>query len=297
MAAEAEALAAFALDAILEVVVTHAGLVVAEMHRAQHGTPALLQPKVDGAPQSVPPYHEAFLQAARGTMKLPSSQEHQHSDLLKVLGDCMPALDWALQCLLERLQGEVAAAGSSQPDLGECCNSSGGGAAEDFHSMRLLPHLPALLSELVALQPGIGVLSNVSNLSFKCLGIGLQLRISACGEQPSLSGSRTKAQGLAITKGLFGACLEVLVPVQQHLATHGCSMADGTAIGGSGRHASTGDVVTGCDQHADADPDVAIFRPTAKSLGGLLFRVLAGSLTAFDHGECMLWQQLTRCSC
>jgi hypothetical protein len=280
MASEAARLAASLLPAILEVVLTVAGLVIATIHDTQHGKPS--GPLVNGASHHVPPFHETFLQAAGRTVKLPPLDAQQPVDPSDVLENCLPALNWGLQCLCRRLEGEVAAAGSQQ----EGCSSSSAGGAANFQSMRLLPHLPALLSELVALQPRLDVLSNVTNLSFKCLATGLQLRLAACGEQPSLSGSCTKAQGLAITKGLFGACLEVLVPVQQHLATHDCSVNDGAAIEGSFRQAPTGDVVTGAHQHADADPDVGICQPTAMSLEGTLYRVLAGSMTAFDHGGC-----------
>lgn len=146
--------------------------------------------------------------------------------------------------------------------------------------MRLLPLLPALLSELVALQPRLDVLSVAKDISMKCVRIGFYLPFVACGEQSSQSGSSKKVQGVDIMRGVFGACLEVLVPVQQHLATLECSAGDDNGIGGTGSHAHTHNVVTGCDQRADAEPKLL-----AKSVAGTLFWLLAGSMYALGQGE------------
>jgi hypothetical protein len=152
--------------------------------------------------------------------------------------------------------------------------------------MRLLPLLPALLAKLVALQPWSDVLSSVLNTSALCLRIGQQLQEAVHTQQASRLGSCTMLAGSAILQGLFRACLEVFVPIQQHLAVSSCGSGDG-----SGPSSDAAPVDATCQPGADSG--VALYCPQAIRLGVPLFRLLAANMAALNqqHGEC--YQGLT----
>jgi hypothetical protein len=147
--------------------------------------------------------------------------------------------------------------------------------------MRLLPLLPALLSELVALQPqSAEVLNSVLSISTICLSIGEQLQQAARAQQAIQLGlgSRFGDAGLAILQGLFRAGLEVYVPVQQRLAAPYGSIED--------LNASRGDAaltdITWVDNDAESGV-TKLYSGQAENLGDPLFGLLAASLAAFDH--------------
>ena len=316
-AAVAAAVAAVSLDAILEVLLAYTALLAAFMHKDQEAKPPALP---GGALSSVPPSHEALLQAVGLAMNLPRGQRlpGDISQLSVAAGllQCLPALDWTLQRLCARLRDDAAASSSQHTASGGNCSSGCGsssaaipapaagssrsstasrlcpnstpasnghssGGAASFYSMRLLPLLPALLSELVALQPqSAEVLNSVLSVSTICLSIGEQLQQAARAQQAIQlgSGSRFGDAGLAILQGLFRAGLEVYVPVQQRLAAPYGSIED--------LNASRGDAaltdITWVDNDAESGV-TKLYSGQAENLGDPLFGLLAASLAAFDH--------------
>lgn len=267
----------------------------------------------NGAPHSVPPYHDALLQAAGLSAFRPLPPDRQVNSPCGIPAQCLPALEWALQHLCKQV-GAEAAAPSSQPTV--CCSSSDAGGASSsggvntssstadpapaacsskvgtvpgvgpaglpvtsnrhssggiasFYSMRLLPHLPALLSELVALQPqSADVFDSVLTISTKCLSIGKKLQQAAHAQQSSQPGACAESVGLATLQGLYKACLKVFVPVQQHLAAPLVNTEAGTGV-------------------------TKLYSGQASNLGVSLFHLLAGSMASFDQQHVEHWRALT----
>jgi hypothetical protein len=154
-----------------------------------------------------------------------------------------------------------------------------------------MPLLPALLAELVALQPKSDVLSSVLTTSALCLRIGQQLQEAVRAQQASQLGSCTVSAGSAILQGLFRACLEVFVPVQQHLAVSSCGSGDGS---GSSSDAAAVDAT--CQPGADSG--VVLYCPHAIRLGVPLFRLLATvwlRSTSNMVSVIRVWQQFKMC--
>lgn len=173
-AAVAAAVAAVSLDAMLEVVLGFTAHSVTFKHKDQQGKPSA--PLPDGVLSSVPPSHEALLQAVGLLKSLPTGGAPVIVSRLDVVAECFPVLDWALQQLCERLRDEAASSqhtpscSSSGAAGSSSCTGTGAGrsnvstapgsragtpqvvytankhSAASFHSMRLLLLLPALLS-------------------------------------------------------------------------------------------------------------------------------------------------------
>jgi hypothetical protein len=136
------------------------------------------------------------------------------------------------------------------------------------------------------------VLDSVLTISTKCCSIGMMLRQAACAKQSSQPGLRMTAPGLAMLQELFKACLEVFVPVQRHLAAPYSSI--------EGLDATRGKAAFTDITWFDNDPDSGVtklYSGQASNLGAPLFRLLTGSMAAFDqqHGE--RWAAVTALSC
>jgi hypothetical protein len=313
-AAVADAVAAVSLDAMLGVVLANMAILASVKHQHHHqGVSSALS--LEGVNHIVPSSHEAILQAVGFPLSRPGLRQGMPTDLVDVISQCCCALDWALQRLCRRLEQEAAAAscqharcssssGSScstagagtesgnnskdstapgmspagQPDTAATASSRSGGGVASFHNMRLLPLLPALLSELVALQPRSDVLNRVLTTSAKCLSVGVNLEHAARTQQSSQPGSCTPPIGSSIVQGLFKACLEVFVPVQQDLAAPNCSPSDGSSDCQAG--------AAGSSVAADCDPIILLM---AQDLGGSVFQLLAGCMEALNRQHDEWW--------
>lgn len=161
--------------------------------------------------------------------------------LIMETSSCFQALHWALHLLYDRLKNRPSALMQNQPTP----------------SLRLLPPLMLVPSELASLKPQAEVLGGVLRASSMCLAIA---RLPAADVLHSSSATSMSPRA-AITQAVFKTCLE-LVPLQQQLAGPCCSSDPGPAT----------------EQHGTAGEATVAGR--ASSWEEILFQQLGDSLTA-----------------